>query len=169
MSAVKPSRIVCTDCHISKASEHFYFREDRRSYRNICRACERRRRQQREARDAELKERQLGHVRKWRRENSAKARQSADERYKSGPGLPDRKGLVWTSAEIELAARRDLTDRQVSESLGRSISAVQNIRHRITTEPRHARLAGADLGDIAAPTVINLKHGGKSDGHHENG
>jgi hypothetical protein len=167
MSVYGPLSIVCADCQVSKTTDQFYFRADRRSYRNICRACERIRRKEREARDAELKERQLAHVRVWRRNNPGKIREAADGRYKSEPGQSGRKGLVWTSAEIAVAARPDATDRQVARKLGRSISAVQNIRHRIATEPRYARLAEEDLGDLAAPAVINLKHGGGRDGHHQ--
>lgn len=48
----------------------------------------------------------------------------------------------WTGPELEIAARKDLTDMEVAQLLGRSRYAVQNARARLERDPRYRDLAG---------------------------
>lgn len=53
-----------------------------------------------------------------------------------------RYGYMWTGPELELASRDDLTSKQVALMTGRTLSAVVNVRHRLSTDPRKISLAG---------------------------
>lgn len=48
----------------------------------------------------------------------------------------------WTGPELEVAARTDLSARQVALMLGRTLSAVKNIRRRLRDDPKTINLAG---------------------------
>lgn len=51
----------------------------------------------------------------------------------------------WTGPELELAARRELSARQVAEMVGRTMYAVMSMRHRLEIEPKLQTLAGLAL------------------------
>jgi hypothetical protein len=53
----------------------------------------------------------------------------------------ERHGKQWTGPELELAARPDLTARQVAEMTGRTHHAVKTVRKRLQVDPRIIRLA----------------------------
>ena len=54
-----------------------------------------------------------------------------------------RHGDQWTGPELEIASRKDLTARQVAFMLGRSLSAVRNVRDRLRNDdPKMARIIG---------------------------
>lgn len=57
--------------------------------------------------------------------------------------LARRNGQQWTGAELELAARADLTAAEVGVMIGRTILAVQNARFRLRRDPKTIALAGA--------------------------
>ena len=52
-------------------------------------------------------------------------------------------GQQWTGPELETVVREDLTAREVAAMLGRSLRAVENMRHRCRTEPKIINLLGA--------------------------
>lgn len=75
-----------------------------------------------------------------RKYNAAKSRQLNDESLHGAT----RRFYVWTSAELEIASRPDLTAKQVAQMLGRSVSAVTTVRGRIKSgEPKILNLLGA--------------------------
>lgn len=55
-----------------------------------------------------------------------------------------RRGFQWTGPELEVAAREDLTSREVASMLGRTLYGVTQIRRKLGRDPRKARLAGLD-------------------------
>jgi len=57
------------------------------------------------------------------------------------PGAKKR-GQEWTGPELELAARKDLTAKQVAAMVGRTVSGVRNVRSRFSKEPQLRALAG---------------------------
>jgi hypothetical protein len=62
-----------------------------------------------------------------------------------------RRFYPWTGPELELAARKDLTAREVALRLGRSYSAVVTMRGKLKSDPKTINLAGlaegSDPGD----------------------
>jgi hypothetical protein len=66
---------------------------------------------------------------------------SAEENWKS-QATAHHKGQQWTSAEMEVVARKDLTALQVAVLLGRTKAAVQTRRNMIKTDPRAETLVG---------------------------
>src|SRR5258706_15557191 len=56
----------------------------------------------------------------WRKRQNDKARDKATRHH-----------FEWTGTELEIAAREDLTARQVAGLTGRTISAVRNMRARL--------------------------------------
>lgn len=50
----------------------------------------------------------------------------------------------WTGPELEMAARGDLTARQVALMTGRTYAAVQNMRKRLRDDPKTINLAGIE-------------------------
>ena len=53
-----------------------------------------------------------------------------------------RNGHHWTGPELEVAARTDLTARQVATMLGRTMFAVRTQRQKLRNDPKTIRLAG---------------------------
>ena len=53
-----------------------------------------------------------------------------------------RRGEVWTGPELELAARTDLTIREIALMIGRTWAAVRWARKSLQVDPRKAHLAG---------------------------
>jgi hypothetical protein len=53
-----------------------------------------------------------------------------------------RNGYLWTGPEMELAARSDLTAREVALMTGRTFGAVKGMRHRLRHDPKVITLAG---------------------------
>jgi hypothetical protein len=53
-----------------------------------------------------------------------------------------RRGYRWTGPELELAARRDLTTKQVALMLGRTSGAVYRMRSLLRDDPETIALAG---------------------------
>jgi hypothetical protein len=51
---------------------------------------------------------------------------------------------VWTGPQLEIAAREDLTAKQVAAMTGRTVYAVYNIRRRLRDDPKIIWLAGLD-------------------------
>jgi hypothetical protein len=51
---------------------------------------------------------------------------------------------MWTGPQLEIAAREDLTARQVAVMTGRTLYAVYSARHRLREDPRIISLAGLD-------------------------
>lgn len=49
---------------------------------------------------------------------------------------------LWTGAELEVAARADLTAKQVAVMLGRTVSAVHTKRRLMENDPKTIRFAG---------------------------
>lgn len=50
----------------------------------------------------------------------------------------------WTGPELQIALRRDLTQEQAAEMLGRSFLAVRSVRKKAKRDPRYQRLAGVE-------------------------
>jgi hypothetical protein len=48
----------------------------------------------------------------------------------------------WTGPELELAAREDLSAREVAVMIGRTLAAVQYMRRRLKDDPKTVNLAG---------------------------
>lgn len=57
-----------------------------------------------------------------------------------------RHGNTWTGVDLEFALRPDLTAVEAAAALGRTVSAVKNVRHRAKTDPRYIAAAGATEG-----------------------
>lgn len=57
-----------------------------------------------------------------------------------------RNGLQWTSAELEIATRPDLTAREAAKLLGRTFQAVRNVRGKCRNDPKFIALLGAPRG-----------------------
>lgn len=53
-----------------------------------------------------------------------------------------RNGYQWTGPELELAARKDLSAREVAIMIGRTLSAVQHIRRKLKEDPATINIAG---------------------------
>lgn len=53
-----------------------------------------------------------------------------------------RHGQQWTGPELELAARDDLTARQVALMIGRTFNAVHNVRKKLKDDPKTIMVAG---------------------------
>jgi hypothetical protein len=72
------------------------------------------------------------------------AENAAQFRNSNAASLPGAKkrGQEWTGPELEIAARKELTAKQVAEMLGRTVSGVRNVRTRLNKEPELRRLAG---------------------------
>jgi hypothetical protein len=51
-------------------------------------------------------------------------------------------GKEWTGPELELAARSDLTAKEVASMLGRTLFAVECVRVKLKDDPRKIKLAG---------------------------
>jgi len=88
---------------------------------------------------------------------SGRARRHAQQAETKG-GARSAQRIEWTSAELEVAARRDLTAIQIARMLGRSRYAVDRKRQLMKHDPKTARLAGLDneLARLAAPETINV-------------
>lgn len=54
----------------------------------------------------------------------------------------DRNGFVWTGPELEMAARDDLTAKEVAAALGRTIAAVHGARKKLRHDPKTINHAG---------------------------
>lgn len=72
-------------------------------------------------------------ARRRRHHNQQRATASAPSRYKE-----------WTGPELEIAAREDLTTREVALMLGRTFSGVKGMRAKLLRDPRKQALAGTD-------------------------
>lgn len=72
---------------------------------------------------------------KRRRQHHDRQRQTAD-----APG----RGKHWTGAELEIAARADLTTLEVARMLGRTFSGVKGMRAKLLRDPRKHDSAGVD-------------------------
>lgn len=55
-------------------------------------------------------------------------------RYNSKRNFSDGKKRRWTEEEIEVVLAHEMTDTEIARMLGRSVSAVQVIRHRKSKE-----------------------------------
>lgn len=68
-------------------------------------------------------------------------------------------GDEWTTAEMEVVARPDLTVREAALLLRRTYYATRAMRDKIKRDPRKARLAdlGTHTAELAKPGVINIK------------
>lgn len=65
---------------------------------------------------------------------------------------------MWTTVEMGVVARHDLTAVEIARMLGRTVSAVERMRSIVNRDPRKARLADVDT-DVARradPGVINI-------------
>jgi hypothetical protein len=51
-------------------------------------------------------------------------------------------GKQWTGPELEIAARPDLTSREVALALGRTLAAVSTMRQKLRYDPKIQNLAG---------------------------
>jgi hypothetical protein len=51
----------------------------------------------------------------------------------------------WTGPELELAARKDLSEAEVANMVGRTPNAVSKIRHKLRTDPRYRLQAVSSL------------------------
>lgn len=54
-------------------------------------------------------------------------------------------GQTWTSAELEVATRSDLTAREAAVLLGRTMLAVANVRGKCQHDPKFIALLGAPI------------------------
>jgi hypothetical protein len=68
-----------------------------------------------------------------------------------------RKNSIWTTADMEILARTDLTARQVAAMLGRSISAVNSARFKMRTDPEWAQGHSLDSGTAPRRTKPSTK------------
>jgi hypothetical protein len=68
---------------------------------------------------------------KSRRDRQAETLSAAQRRY-----------YVWTGPEMEIAAREDLTSKEVALKLGRTLYAVKTMREKLRRDPRKQFLAG---------------------------
>lgn len=71
-------------------------------------------------------------LRYYERHPEARAR-SRQRNYAKTQGGPNT-GKLWTSAEDERVLAHDITDRELSAELGRSVQAIQVRRVRLTQE-----------------------------------
>lgn len=96
----------------------------------------------REAHREEIRERELA----WREANREESRRrvAANDRKNQAETLPQarRYGRQWTGPELELAARPDLTAKQVALMVGRTTGAVKIKRHHLRYDPATQNLAG---------------------------
>lgn len=148
----------CTQCGIPKAFDDFRLRRGRLNPNAECKKCSnsvwitegRRERKRGEMRRYYDKNREAITSR-----NVAHRRELNEETRKSAR----RSGKVWTSAELETAARADLSTLDVAAITGRSLHAVSQVRSRMNREPRYAYLAGLDneLARLAQPETINVE------------
>jgi hypothetical protein len=67
-----------------------------------------------------------------------------------------RHGRVWTGPELEIAARDDLSNKEIALMLGRTYAAVDHARRGIKIDPRKQFLAG-----LAAGRADELREGGR--------
>lgn len=71
------------------------------------------------------------YMRKWTRENREKTNEYRRKNYRQTQDAP-RSRMAWTQEEDKAILRRDKTDREVSQEIGRSVQAIQLRRHRIS-------------------------------------
>lgn len=66
------------------------------------------------------------------------------QRRTNAASLPNatKRGQGWTGPELEIAARKELTAREVAQMINRTASGVRSIRSRLKKEPELQRLAG---------------------------
>lgn len=79
-------------------------------------------------------------------QETPEARRSAIERQLSTRATAKRHRFQWTGPDLEVAARNDLTVKEIATLLGRSYSSVANMRHRLGVEPKIINLAGLAEG-----------------------
>lgn len=80
---------------------------------------------------------------KWRaRMASMRDRYLAATQAETSAGA-SRNGYIWTSAELELVVRQDLTTKEVAKVLGRSYAATAMAKHRCAHDPKFIELLGA--------------------------
>lgn len=60
-----------------------------------------------------------------------------------------RNGYQWTGPELELAAREDLSAREVAIMIGRTLAAVQYMRRKLKGDPKTINVAGIAQGTSA--------------------
>lgn len=71
-----------------------------------------------------------------------RARQNAKDLNVESRAEAGRHGYQWTGPELEIAARPDLTAREVAAMLGRTIAAVKAARQKSQHDPKWQRVAG---------------------------
>jgi hypothetical protein len=64
----------------------------------------------------------------------------------------------WTGPELEIAARQDLTARQVAGMLGRTLYAVKHVRRQLRTDPRKVWLAAVPGPVFTHPREVTGAH-----------
>lgn len=157
MSKHYPAR--CAQCGVPKGACDFPARDDRKAgakRRSLCDGClhadyrKRTRESQRRARAV----RNPVFLANERRHSDKVRKRIADETRRDANNA----GKLWTSAELEVVARRELSARTVAGKLGRSYESVKHKRRALLHDPKTARLAGIDstLADLAAPVTINI-------------
>lgn len=130
----------CNVCQLPKARDDFETSKGRA--RRDCLSCSRKRKSDWMARNPgyskarrKLKQEDAKRYgREWRRQNPGYASGYRRRRQAIADPGAVRRGQVWTSAEMALAARPDLTAQQVAIELGRTIAGVNGIRQRILRE-----------------------------------
>jgi hypothetical protein len=102
-------------------------------------------------------------ARRWRKANPDKVREVSRRYYAAHPEKAREKVRrkrtrdydvtrdsarhhreMWTGPQLEIAAREDLTAKQVAAMTGRTLGAVYSARHRLREDPRIIWLAGLD-------------------------
>lgn len=116
----------CADCGEMLDAERFH--RGATSYDAVCYGCRYRRDWARLTSEEQRAKKRSD----WRRDGERNRTTRDRERH----------GHLWTSWELELVVRSDLTAAEVAERVGRTIAAVEFARHRAHTEPKFARLAG---------------------------
>lgn len=85
-------------------------------------------------------------VRQYQMRNRDKVNSKHLERYNSSQAetleKARRRGQQWTGAELEIAARPDLTAKEVALMLGRTFAAVEKMRRKLQADPKTINLAG---------------------------
>lgn len=158
----EPTTKACTKCGETKPLDAFTPRRERvNQWTSSCKACQaataRRRRSENLAsarsysrnRYADAPQIFRAYQVAYHERNAEKRRASAQEDYAQKQGdtrvTARNHGKEWTGPELELAADRSRTTRDVATALGRTYAAVSTQRELLRTDPRKARMAGTDV------------------------
>lgn len=160
---------ICTKCGEEKPLEGFdrdsRLRDGREAQCKTCRAAQKKARLER---DPAAKKAKREAVRRWRKKNperhaeaqrrdyanwksrnpgapAAKARETSRRQQQATVDRAVNRGKEWTGPELELIADRSRGVVEVALALGRTATAVKEMRRQIYLDPRKARMAGTDV------------------------